>query len=40
VTPEILLAGLLFAAMIGVVGGFLPARRAAQMQVIAALRAR
>jgi ABC-type antimicrobial peptide transport system permease subunit len=40
VTPEILLTGLLFAAMIGAVGGFLPARRAAQMQVIAALRAR
>jgi putative ABC transport system permease protein len=40
VTPEILAIGLLFAAVIGAVGGFLPARSAARKQVIAALRAR
>jgi len=40
VTPEILLTGLLFAALIGAVGGFLPARSAAKKQVIVALRAR
>jgi putative ABC transport system permease protein len=40
VTPEILLTGLAFAASIGAVGGFLPARSAARKQTIAALRAR
>jgi len=40
VTPEILLTGLLFAALIGAIGGFLPARSAARSSLIAALRAR
>jgi putative ABC transport system permease protein len=40
VTPEILLTGLAFAASIGAVGGFLPARSAARKSVIATLRAR
>ena len=40
VTPEILLTGLGFAAVIGAVGGFLPARSAAKRELIGALRAR
>jgi putative ABC transport system permease protein len=40
VTPEIMLLGLAFAAAMGAVGGFLPARSAAVRPLIAALRAR
>jgi putative ABC transport system permease protein len=40
VTPDILLTGLGFAAVIGAVGGFLPARSAAKKELIGALRAR
>ena len=40
VTPEILLIGLLFAAVIGALGGFLPAHSAAYRPLIAALKAR
>jgi putative ABC transport system permease protein len=39
VTPATLLAGMIFAAGIGVVGGFLPALRAARQPVASALRA-
>lgn len=38
VTPLLLLSGLIFAVVMGVVGGFFPARRAAKMPVIQALR--
>ncbi len=38
ITPVILLQGLLFAALMGVVGGLLPARRAAKETVAVALR--
>lgn len=38
ITPRILLNGVLFALVVGVVGGFLPARRAARVQLIEALR--
>lgn len=38
VTPEILLQGMLFAALMGVLGGLLPARRAAKENVAVALR--
>ena len=38
VTPGILLQGLIFAAVMGVVGGLLPARRAARRTVALALR--
>jgi putative ABC transport system permease protein len=38
VTPQLLLAGLVFAVVMGVVGGFFPARRASRMPVIQALR--
>jgi putative ABC transport system permease protein len=38
VTPQLLLAGLSFAVVMGVVGGFFPARRASKMPVIQALR--
>ena len=40
VTPEILLMGLAFAAAMGAVGGFLPARSAAVRPLLAALRTR
>lgn len=40
VTPEIMLVGLLFAAIMGVIGGFLPARSAAYKSLIGALRSR
>jgi putative ABC transport system permease protein len=40
VTPDILLTGLGFAALIGAVGGFLPARGAARKDLIGTLRAR
>lgn len=38
VTPQLLAAGLLFAVVMGVVGGFFPARRASRLPVIQALR--
>ena len=38
ITPVLLLAGLVFAVVMGLVGGFLPAWRAARMQVVQALR--
>jgi putative ABC transport system permease protein len=38
VTPALLLAGLVFAVVMGIVGGFFPARRASKMPVIQALR--
>lgn len=40
VTPEIMLMGLLFAVVMGAVGGFLPARSAAVRPLITALRTR
>lgn len=40
VTPRIMATGLLFASVIGAIGGFLPARTAAKKQIIAALKAR
>jgi putative ABC transport system permease protein len=38
VTPGLLLAGIAFALVMGVVGGFFPARRAAKQPVVQALR--
>jgi putative ABC transport system permease protein len=38
VTPGLLLNGMVFAVVMGVVGGLLPARRAARQQVVDALR--
>jgi ABC-type antimicrobial peptide transport system permease subunit len=38
VTPGLMLAGILFAVIMGVLGGFFPARRAAKLPVIQALR--
>lgn len=38
VTPQLLLAGLVFAVVMGLVGGFFPARRASKLPVIQALR--
>jgi putative ABC transport system permease protein len=38
VTPMLLLAGILFAVVMGVVGGFFPARRASRLPVVQALR--
>lgn len=38
VTPQIMMQGLLFALIVGVIGGFLPARRAARMRLIDILR--
>ena len=38
VTPALLLYGLLFAVVMGIVGGFFPARKAATMPVVQALR--
>ena len=38
VTPQLLLSGLVFAVVMGVVGGFFPARRASKLPVIQALR--
>jgi ABC-type lipoprotein release transport system permease subunit len=39
VTPDLLVGGLIFAAVMGALGGFFPARRAARQQVVEALRA-
>ncbi len=38
VTPLLLLAGVIFAVTMGVVGSFFPALRAARLQVVQALR--
>ncbi|MEO8564211.1 MAG: FtsX-like permease family protein [bacterium] len=38
VTPQLLLTGMVFAVVMGVVGGFFPARRASKLPVIQALR--
>ncbi|HVT40118.1 MAG TPA: FtsX-like permease family protein [Gemmatimonadaceae bacterium] len=38
VTPQLLLEGLIFSIVMGVVGGFFPARRASKMPVVQALR--
>ncbi|HEY2025606.1 MAG TPA: FtsX-like permease family protein [Gemmatimonadaceae bacterium] len=38
VTPGLLLAGLIFAVVMGLVGGFFPARRASKLPVVQALR--
>lgn len=38
VTPGILMAGMIFALLMGLIGGFFPARRAANQHVITALR--
>jgi ABC-type lipoprotein release transport system permease subunit len=38
ITPGMLIAGLVFAAMMGLVGGFFPARKAASMPIVEALR--
>jgi putative ABC transport system permease protein len=38
VTPTLLMAGLCFAVVMGVLGGFFPARRAAKIPVVQALR--
>ena len=38
VTPGLLLAGFIFAVVMGVIGGFFPARRAAKLPVVQALR--
>jgi len=38
VTPQLLLAGIIFAVVMGLVGGFFPARRASKLPVIQALR--
>jgi len=38
VTPGMLLAGLAFSAFMGLLGGFLPARKAATMPIVDSLR--
>ncbi len=38
ITPGLLLAGVLFAVLMGMVGGFFPARRASRLQVVEAIR--
>jgi putative ABC transport system permease protein len=39
VTPEVVLAGIVFALLMGLVGGFFPALRAARLPVAEAVRA-
>jgi ABC-type lipoprotein release transport system permease subunit len=39
VTPDVALAGILFALLMGLIGGYLPARRAARLKVAEAVRA-
>jgi putative ABC transport system permease protein len=39
VTPELVVRGLVISVVIGMVGGFLPAIRAARLPVVEALRA-
>jgi len=38
VTPELLVKGIVWAAAIGLIGGFLPALRAARLPIASALR--
>ena len=38
VTPQIMLSGIVFAAILGAVGGLFPARTAAKKQILVALR--
>ena len=38
VTPQLLMAGVIFAVVMGVLGGFFPARRASRMPIVQALR--
>ncbi len=38
ITPGLLLAGLIFAVVMGTLGGFFPARRAAKLPVVQAIR--
>jgi putative ABC transport system permease protein len=38
VTPQIMIEGMLFAALMGAIGGFLPARQAAKKEILMALR--
>jgi putative ABC transport system permease protein len=38
VTPQLLLSGIVFAVVMGIIGGFFPARRASKLPVIQALR--
>jgi putative ABC transport system permease protein len=38
ITPAIVVAGMLFAAVMGVIGGLLPAFRAARLPITSALR--
>ena len=38
ITPGLLLAGLIFAVVMGMVGGFFPARRACKVPVVQAIR--
>ncbi|MGB2958668.1 MAG: ABC transporter permease, partial [Bacteroidota bacterium] len=38
-SPGIVFASLIFAVVMGILGGFLPAARAARMQIVSALRA-
>jgi putative ABC transport system permease protein len=38
VTPQIMIEGMLFAALMGAIGGFLPARQAAKKEILTALR--
>jgi ABC-type antimicrobial peptide transport system permease subunit len=38
ITPGLLLAGLVFAAVMGILGGYFPARRASKLQVVEAIR--
>ena len=38
VTPGLLLAGLIFAVVMGMLGGFFPARRASKVPVVQAIR--
>jgi len=38
ITPGLLLAGLIFAVVMGTIGGFFPARRASKVPVVQAIR--
>ena len=38
ITPRLLAYGMIFSVVMGLVGGFLPARRAAKQQIVDALR--
>jgi putative ABC transport system permease protein len=38
ITPRLMLNGVIFAAVMGLVGGFLPARLAARLTIVRALR--